>query len=227
MRKIFYVPGMMSALLIPVLFWYYGNQKMNEPITNIMDFGIPSKIDLKEESMNSGTSFESIRNWSYKKITGEAGNAKENSGLFVAEVKKLQKRNEAYTGIEFILDENNTYGDFVSLVNDMAIARHETYGLDINKTGHFFVPVIYKDPDAKNKEFEDECLLCNDVLYEVNETHSSWDEFLRFTYYYQTVFEDLSKLPKGAYSIIFGFLLFLNISMLSIKENLQIKRNQV
>lgn len=109
----------------------------------------------------------------------------------------------------------------------MAIARHEIYGLNINKTGHFFVPIIYKDPDAKDKEFEDKCLLCNDVLYEVNETHSSWDEFLRLTYYYQTVFEDLSKLPKGAYSIIFGFLLFLNISMLSIKENLQIKRNQV
>lgn len=124
-----------------------------------MDFGIPSKIDLKEESINSGTSFESIRTWNYKKITVEAGRAKENSGLFVAEVKKLQKRNQMNTGIEFILDENNTYGDFVSLVNDMAIARHETYGLDINKTGHFFVPVFYKNPDAKNELSDNEMMI--------------------------------------------------------------------
>lgn len=26
MRKIFYVPGLIRALLIPVLFWYYGSQ---------------------------------------------------------------------------------------------------------------------------------------------------------------------------------------------------------
>ncbi|KAA0126128.1 hypothetical protein FY557_19050 [Chryseobacterium sp. SN22] len=63
------------------------------------------------------------------------------------------------TGIEFILDENNTYGDFVSLVNDMAIARHEIYGLDINKTGHFFVPVFYKNPDAKNESSDNEMMI--------------------------------------------------------------------
>ncbi len=54
MRKIFYVPGLISALPIPVLFWYYGNQKIKEPITNIMDFGIPSKIDLKKNLLILG-----------------------------------------------------------------------------------------------------------------------------------------------------------------------------
>jgi len=34
----------------------------------------------------------------------------------------------------------------------------------------------------------------------------------------------LLDLPKQAYYIIFGFLVFLNISMFSIKENLQIQR---
>ena len=52
-KKIYCVPGLISALLIPVLFWYYGNRKLNEPITNIMDFGLPAKynpnVPLKEQ----------------------------------------------------------------------------------------------------------------------------------------------------------------------------------
>lgn len=34
----------------------------------------------------------------------------------------------------------------------------------------------------------------------------------------------INHVPKQTYYIIFGFLLFLNISMFSIKENLQLKK---
>ena len=42
-RKIYYVPGLISAIFIPLLFWYYGNQKLLEPVPNVMDIGIPAK----------------------------------------------------------------------------------------------------------------------------------------------------------------------------------------
>ncbi|WP_228414751.1 hypothetical protein [Chryseobacterium sp. G0201] len=185
-----------------------------------MDFGIPTKLS-SERDINSKNSFESIRNWKYKKIKVISNKAKENSAFYVSEVKKLQKRNEKNTGIEFILDKNSTYGDFASLINDMAIARHETYGLDIEKTGHFFVPVIYKDPNAK--VFKYECLLCNDNLTDYRDP-TVMDKISDFINgeYYKTFFQNISKLPKGAFIIIFGFLLFLNISMLSIKERFQL-----
>ncbi len=218
MKKICYFPGLISALIIPFLFWFYINPYIDKTKYNVVDIGLPAK--LTEE--NYQYSFETYRNWKYKKIAVQPNTALQNQPYYVSELKKLQAKNEKETGIEFIL-ENNTYGDFVSLLNDMAIAKQETYALDLENTGHLFAVVNYIDPTAKELEYK--CLLCDDVI-DYHEPYSP-DIFFRFQLYCQTLFTDLPKLPEGAYYILFGFLLFLNISMLSIKENFQIKRNTI
>ncbi len=220
MKKIYYFPGLISALIIPFLFWFYINPYIDETKYNVVDIGLPAK--MKQEKNDFINSFEPLRNWNYKKIKVYPSTAKENSAFYVSEVKAMQKRNEKETGIEFIL-ENNTYGDFVSLLNDMAIAKQETYALDLENTGHLFAVVNYIDPTAKEPEYK--CLLCDDVI-DSYESYSP-DISFRFQLYCQSLFTDLPKLPEGAYYILFGFLLFLNISMLSIKENFQIKRNTI
>jgi hypothetical protein len=221
MRKIFYVPGLISALLIPVLFWFYISPYIDNTNYNIVDIWLPAKI-AKDQNNNLNSTFEPLRNWKYKKIKVDPSQAKKNSEFYVSEIKALQKRNEKETGLEFILDKKNTYGDFVSLLNDMAIAKHDTYTLDLEKTGNFFAPVNYKDPNAIEEEFE--CLLCNDTIYIYVEPTFK-DKFYDFFQekYYQILCENVSKLPKGALCIMFGFLLFLNISMLSIKERFQLQ----
>ena len=204
LTKKYYVPGLISALIIPFLFWFYGNRKLQEPIPNVMDLGLPAKYD-PNKPLNHQISFEAFRNWNYKKVVIAPNTAKENSKFYVSEIKNLQKRNEKNTGIEFILDDKNSYNDFVSILNDLSIAKHEIYGVDLDKTGHIFALVRYVDP---NKQVEP-CYLCND-----NIGYSQVDNFQNFTnlkFY-------LSNLPKNAYYIIFGFLLFLNISMLNIKK---------
>lgn len=211
MKKIYYFPGLISALIVPILFWYYINPYIDKTKYNVVDIGIPAK--LRKDKSNDIYSFESIRNWDYKKIKVDPSKAKENSKFYVSEIKSLQKRNEKDTGIEFILDKNNTYGDFVSLLNDMAIAKHETYALDLEKTGNIFATVNYKSPKT---EEEIDCLLCYDVIYTIEEIKPD------FKQHYLQIFENFSKLPNGAYYILFGFLLFLNISMFSIKERLEI-----
>jgi hypothetical protein len=211
-KRIYYVPGLISALLVPVLFWYYINPYVDNTSYNVMDIGIPAKS--RDDIKPSFGSFEPLRNWDYKKIKVGPNKAKENSKFYVSEIKSLQKRNEKDTGIEFILDKNNTYGDFVSLLNDMAIAKHETYALDLQKTGNVFATVNYKSPKTEGEEID--CLLCHDTIYTFVEVKPD------FKQYYLSIFQNLSKLPNGAYYIFFGFLLFLNISMFSIKERLQI-----
>ncbi|WP_294304290.1 hypothetical protein [uncultured Chryseobacterium sp.] len=218
MKKIYYFPGLISALIVPVLFWHYINPYINKTKYNVVDIGLPAKL-TKE---NYQYSFEPYRNWKYKKIVVQPNTALQNQPHYVSELKKLQAKNEKETGIEFIL-ENNTYGDFVSLLNDMAIAKQETYALDLENTGHLFAVVNYIDPTAKEPEYK--CLLCDDVI-DSYESYSP-DISFRFQLYCQSLFTDLPKLPEGAYYILFGFLLFLNISMLSIKENFQIKRNTI
>ncbi|WP_439479517.1 hypothetical protein [Chryseobacterium aquaticum] len=203
-KKIYYVPGLISALLIPVLFWYFGNRKLNEPIPNVMDFGLPAKYNPKTPLKNQYSTFEPLRNWNYQEIIVQPNSAKSNSAFYVSKLKELQKRNEKETGIEFILNDYNTYGDFASLLNDMAIAKQETYGLDLDKTGHLFATVNYQDPDIKEIDY---ISICGGVIR---------DE------YKPTFLDDaqffIKQLPKEAFYLIFAFLIFLNISMFSIKE---------
>jgi len=209
MKKIYYFPGLISAVMIPLLFWYYGNQKFEEVNISVMDIGLPAK--LSKDKSNLTFTFEPLRNWDYKRIKIEPGKAKENSNFYVSEVKNLQKRNKKNTGIEFILDKNNTYGDFASLLKDMTIAQQGTYAYDLEKTGHFFATVNYIDPNIE--EFKYDCFLCHDVI-SVNEVYKPnlFDKIQQF----------LINLPKEGYYIIFGFLFLVNMSMLSIKERFQI-----
>lgn len=209
MKKIFYIPGLISAVLIPVLFWYYGNQKFEDINVSVIDIGLPAKE--REDDKNTFASFEPYRNWDYKKIKIASGTAKENSKSYVYELKNLQKRNEKESGIEFILDQNNTYGDFVSVLNDLAIAKQDQYAVDLEKTGHIFAVYSYVNPKVQYPEYE--CLLCNDTIdWGPAETDN----------YYGKITTALTTLPKEIYFFIFGFLIFLNISMLSIKERFQL-----
>jgi hypothetical protein len=215
MKRIYYVPGLISAVIVPVLFWFYINPYVDKTKYNVIDIGIPAK--LREDRSNDIYSFESVRNWDYKKIKVDPSKAKENSKFYVSEIKALQKRNEKDTGVEFILDHNNTYGDFVSLLNDMAIAKQETYAVDLEKTGHIFAVQGYKDPYKIDENYNG--IRCgtrsdSDTVYYMDELNYRGLEKMNY----------LFNLPKQSYYILFGFLLFLNISMLSIKERFQIQR---
>lgn len=161
--------------------------------------------------------FEPLRNWKYQKIQVSPLTARKNSELYVSEIKALQKRNQKETGIELILGNNSTYGDLVSLLNDMMLARQETYALDIEKTGYFFVMTNYIDPKPEKSEY-DECLLCDDMVYEIQDPASE-SHLFHFKKYDLSFYEHLTQLPQGSCFILSGFLLFLNISMLSIREN--------
>lgn len=211
MKKIYYVPGLISALLIPVLFLFYGSQRVHEPYT-VMDLGLPAKI--RAGATDSLETFEDYRNWNYKKIIVQPNTALQNRTYYVSELKKLQARNEKETGIEFVIGDKNNYQDFIALIDAMKLAKQETYGVDVEKTNHFFAIHMYKDPNATRKDYNSfgSCVVDN-VYYK---------EKLVLNLIKPETFIDY--IPNQTYYILFGFLLFLNISMFSIKENLQLKK---
>lgn len=117
------------------------------------------------------------------------------------------------------MNDENTYGDFASILNDLHLSKHEIWGLDLEKTGHFFVLVDYKDPNAKPEE----CLLCNDNISIIDNgsiiDSESYLEIIRQKRY-ENFQNYLAQLPKQAYYIIFGFLGLLYVSLLRIKNYL-------
>ena len=143
LQKIYYVPGLISAIFILLLFWFYESQNLKEPTPNVMDFGLSKKLEPNEKI--TGMDFEYYRNWNYKKIVVQPNTARKNSNYYVSEIKKLQKRNQKETGIEFIIGDNNSYDDFISILNDFEKSKQKQFGLDLDKTGHIFAVHIYKN----------------------------------------------------------------------------------
>ena len=210
MKKIFYVPGLISALLVPVLFWYYGNQRVHPQYT-VMDLGLPAKHQYND---NFDNTFEPYRNWNYKKIIVKPNTALKNQPYYVSELKKLQARNEKETGIEFVIGDKNNYQDFIALIDAMKLAKQEAYGVDVGKTDHFFAVHFYKDPNETKREHNSICggVVGGEYYEEKPVLNLVRPETL------------IDHVPKQTYYIIFGFLLFLNISMFSIKEEFQLKK---
>lgn len=206
-KKIYYVPGLISALLIPVLSWYFGNQKHEEINISILEFGIPSKYDPKIP-VDQQNNLEHIRNWSYQQIEVKPNEARRNSKFYISEIKRLKRENKKESGIEFILNDENTYDDFISLLNDMQISNQERYGVDLEKTGHLFAIVNYQDPNIKEMDY---ISVCGGVIYNYVEKSDYYKGYTKFK-------SQLSQLPQEAFYLIFGFLIFLNISMFSVKE---------
>ena len=206
MRKIYYFPGLFSAILIPVLFWHYGSQRIHPPYSG-MDFALPAKVTHQTSLDNT---FEPYRNWNYKKIIVQPGTALQNREFYVSELKKLQAKNEKEKGIEFVIENKNTYQDFIALIDAMILSKQEAYGVDMEKTGHFFALHFYKDPNRIERYYDN----VGGEYHHGNKP--SYTGFEKIKY--------VLELPKQAYYIIFAFLLFINISMLSIKESLQINK---
>ena len=150
MRRIYYVPGLISAVMIPIMFWFYGNRELQKPIPNVIDLVLPHKVhstsSKEEKNRIYQNSFEPYRSWNYKKIIVKPNTARQNSNYYVSELKKLQQRNQKETGIEFIINDENSYDDFISILNDCHISKQEMFGVDMDKTWDLFVLVNYKDP---------------------------------------------------------------------------------
>ena len=171
-----------------------------------MDLGLPSKVKPNRPFDNT---FEPYRNWNYKKIVVKPNTALQNQKFYVSQLKELQTRNEKESGIEFVINDDNSYQDFIALIDAMSISKQDTYGVDMEKTGHFFAVHFYKDPNIKEIVYDSfSCYVFTGKEY----TPSFFEKAQQF----------LTKLPKESYYIIFSFLLFMHVSMLSIKERFQL-----
>ncbi|WP_426477735.1 hypothetical protein ACP3T3_21455 [Chryseobacterium sp. CBSDS_008] len=210
MKKIYYIPGLISAVLIPVLFWYYGNQRVHPPY-RVMDLGIPAKVRPDTPLENT---FEPYRKWNYKKITVKPNTGLQNQKFYVSELKKLRARNEKKSGIEFVINDKNNYQDFIALIDAMILSKQDMYGVDIEKTGHFFALHEYKDPDEETHP------ICGGTVGNIDYTEKQTLSLIKPESF-------INHVPQQAFYIIFGFLFFVNISMFSIKENLQIQRKRL
>jgi len=154
--------------------------------------------------------FEPFRDWNYKKIIVSPNKALKNQNYYISELKKLQQKNEKETGIEFSLSDQNNLQDFIAVLDALEISQQDIYGIDAEKTYHIFAPHIYFDHDAEPLE---DLFICGtgNIIEEPTTNKNFYKEFSI----------QIKKLPKEGVILFFSFLLFLNLSMFSIKDRLQ------
>ncbi|WP_294276335.1 hypothetical protein [uncultured Chryseobacterium sp.] len=211
MRRMYYVPGLISALLIPLLFWYYGNQKFNNINVRIIDIYLPFKSRKSQQLPYEQNSYD-------KQIQVSPQYGKEHIGLYVSGINSIKNKKQA-SGIEFILNNENTYGDFVALLNALEITHYPDYYLDLDGSGHLYV-INENSLNVLPVAYNDDFIRCG-------------NDFLDFSpeYFNAHLLKGISKLeyhltqlPLPAMHILFAFLLFINVSMLSIKERFLLRQ---
>lgn len=206
-KKIYYVAGIISALLVPLLFLYYATPVYYQMSMRAIDIGLPYKAK-KGEKIPEYTQIPK-EGWAYKTINVKPsfdGKTEEN---FIKEINQLKENDIDKTGIRFQLSDKNVYADIIGLLNVMLKTKQERYGLDMEGTNSLYV--LYKKPLEYTDVFG-----CGggDVGYlsidEYNYDNTNfWNKLIHYS-------------PKESYYLIFGFLMLIYCAMLRPKLSFKI-----
>lgn len=206
-KKIYYVAGIISALLIPLLFLYYATPVYYQMSMRAIDIGLPYKAK-KGEKIPEYTQIPK-EGWNYKTINVKPAFDKKTEEIFIKEINQLKEKDIDKTGIRFQLSDKNIYADIIGLLNVMLKTKQERYGLDMEGTNSLYV--LYKKPLEYTDVFG-----CGggDVGYlsidEYNYDNANfWNKLIHYS-------------PKESYYLIFGFLMLIYCAMLSPKLSFKI-----
>lgn len=132
--KIDNLTGVISLLVIPVLFYiFYFNQKVQTEDTYIY-FNFPPKnyfINYPEGDFKVG--------YSYTQINVPTNFSKAEEDEYLKMIKNLQKKNIDKTGIKFQFTDDNIYQDFIRLLDLMEISNQPRYGLDLDDNNFYVI----------------------------------------------------------------------------------------
>ncbi len=143
-KKLLYVPGMFSLLVIPFVFLFYASNYLKEN-----DFRFMGVIFPEKNYFENYPQYNYRVGYDYDTIQVSTNFSKEAENQYFNLIKELQKKNIDKTGIIFQLSDENTYGDFVKLNNLMLLTEQDVYATDIENDGFY---VIHDEIDYSLKE---------------------------------------------------------------------------
>jgi len=208
-KKIYYIAGIISALLVPLLFLYYATPVYYEMSMRAIDIGLPYKAKKGEKVPEFAKI--SIEGWSYKTINVKPDFDGKTEEIFIKEINQLKENDIDKTGIRFQLSDKNVYADIVGLLNIMLKTKQEMYGLDMDETNSLYV--LYKKNHYQMFSGIDGNGGCGFGYFDADEYKFSkanfWDKLIHYS-------------PKESYYLIFAFLMLIYCAMLRPKLSFKI-----
>lgn len=154
-KKMYYVPGLVSLILVPVLITYFGRkeeQKLNKAVIEVNAWhpDLQSYFPLPE------------RNFRQFQLTGNRNkdtNEIENARLLI---KQIYTREDTVSGVHFILQDSVTYATFVNILNFFRADSIRYYAIYSNNIWVLNLP----KPKVREGEVYFVCgNLSNDIIY--------------------------------------------------------------
>ena len=148
-KKIFYVSGIISLIFIAPLFWFLAQPTLTEMNLRVLDIGLPYKAKVGEKVPEY--SQIPVEGWNYKPINIPINFDKKTEKKFIGFVNKLQNDKIEKCGIKFQFSNQNSYADFVNMLNIMLKTKQEFYGIDLEKTNSMYV--LYMKPNLEQNYY--------------------------------------------------------------------------
>ena len=203
-KKIFYVSGIISALIVPLIFLFYAIPTYRQMNVSVLDLGLPARESDTYKIPEEYQFPSPEKGWKYQIIDLPVNFSEKDELKYFAQIKELQSKKYEKIGIRFQLKNENTYNDFVKLINLMLKTKQESYGFRIEDNS--FYVVKYKQIE----EYQSWCGTKANMDYVDGDEWNERNKLGNFGYF-------LSKLPKESFYIIFGYLILLYSAMLKPK----------
>ena len=182
MKKIYYIPGIFSIILLPILgIWYinyhgYFTKLSAHPFYN-MDFQETDRFN-KENGDNIFITEEFIKQRVYKEVSLNNDKNSKNTFKYIGQfVNDVVQTKDTINGLKIHFEEEATYNEFIEVLNILTERDAELYILDNNTM--YFVGKDWKppSPDDENLEPLDMFYCTSGISYSEPESNFSqiWD----------------------------------------------------
>lgn len=187
-KRIYYVPGILSLIVIPLVLWSYGTDYMKENDFRVLGLNMPPKDYMEEEEFA-----DVFDNMKYDDVKVPPNFTDEAEVSYFNLIRDLQEKNIDKTAIRFQLSDENTYGDIVKLLNLMEKTEQPRYGWKLKENTFEVIHI---------KPIEYDVMPCGGERM-IREEEKELSFLESFIYYFK-------NLPNYIYPIIIGyFLLFI------------------
>ena len=208
-KKIIYVSGMISAVLVPVIFLFFAIPAYKQINVSVLDLGLPARESANYKIPEEYKFPSPEKGWKYQTIKLPINFSENDEQKYYNLVKELQDKKYDKIGIRFQFNNENTYNDFVKLINLMLKTKQDSYGFR-SEDNSFYV-VKFKQIE----EFKSWCGTNSSMNYIDGDEWNERNKLGNFGYF-------LSKLPKESFYIIFGYLILIYSAMLKPKMTFNI-----
>lgn len=141
LRKIRYVPGMISMVLLPTLFIHFASKEIRRRSPQCIKIYWADTVVMKANPSafhQFQGHFPPIRNYKEIRLTGNPEANRTMMDFAQRSVRELLENADTINGIHFELDENASFGDFIRVVDMLKTEGAKTY-MPLNEHLWFYI----------------------------------------------------------------------------------------